>query len=67
LQEEDMKRQNSMGVPASPNGKFTVDKRLRALKVIAECGGSLTLASMRLGVSIPTLSRWRSASRAGGA
>jgi hypothetical protein len=42
LQEEDMKRQNSMGVPASPNGKFTVDKRLRALKVIAECGGSLT-------------------------
>ncbi len=60
-----MKRQNSIGVPASPNGKFSVDKRQRALKVIAECGGSLTLASMRLGVSIPTLSRWRSASRAG--
>ncbi len=60
-----MKRQNSLGVPASANGKFSADKRTRALKVIDECGGSLTLASMRLGVSIPTLSRWRSASRAG--
>ena len=25
----------------------------------ADCGGSLTLASLRLGISIPTLSRWR--------
>ena len=31
-----------------------------ALAVIGNCGGSLTIASQRLGISIPTLSRWRS-------
>ena len=35
--------------------------RRRALIVIEECKGNLTIASQRLGVSIPTLSRWRSA------
>jgi hypothetical protein len=52
-------------------GSRCVDERVRvrALKVIADCGGSLTIASERLGISIPTLSRWGaselSSSRAG--
>jgi transposase-like protein len=40
---------------------FAEEKRQRALEVIVECGGNLTLASCRLGISIPTLSRWRRA------
>ena len=45
------------------NSKFTDEERIRALKVIDHCDGSLTLASRRLGVSIATLSRWRAAGR----
>ena len=38
-------------------------KRQRALKVIIDCRGNLTIASQRLGISIATLSKWRSAAR----
>ena len=45
------------------NSRFTDEERIRALKVIDHCDGSLTLASRRLGVSVATLSRWRAAGR----
>lgn len=38
-------------------------RKTRALKVIEDCGGSLTIAAERLGVSIATLSRWRASAR----
>ena len=38
-------------------------KQRRALKVIVNCRGNLTMASERLGISVATLSKWRSAAR----
>jgi transposase-like protein len=43
--------------------EYSPTRRLRALKVIEQCGNSLTLASHRLGISIPTLSKWRTEAR----
>ena len=39
--------------------RFSEADRARALQVVQQCGGNLTIASRRLGISIPTLSRWR--------
>jgi transposase-like protein len=38
--------------------KYSQGERTRAVKVVAECDGNLTKAARRLGISIPTLSRW---------
>ena len=40
------------------SNKYSDSKKARALTVIAMCEGNLTTASERMGISIPTLSRW---------
>jgi hypothetical protein len=41
------------------HAKFNADAKRHALRVIEACGRSLSRASERLGISIPTLSRWK--------
>jgi hypothetical protein len=40
------------------SNKYSDSKKARALTVIAMCEGNLTTASERMGIGIPTLSRW---------
>jgi transposase-like protein len=47
----------------STKQELAAAKQRRALKVIVDCRGNLTLAAERLGISVATLSKWRSAAR----
>ena len=43
--------------------KYSQDEKNRALRIIVECDGNLSNAAHRLGISVPTLSRWYRAAR----
>jgi len=60
--EKNLKRETSSEAKSiRPRTGFNEEDRNHALTVIRACGGSLTKASERLGISIPTLSRWNRA------
>ena len=50
---------NTPTQPSFARTQFSDQQRIHALKIVAQCDGNLTIAAQRLGISIPTLSRWR--------